>query len=158
KQPAISEPDAKEPLVAFDAITLVAGKVHFDEREAAIGRIALAGGSVRVVREKNGTVPILDFLAVQGLVRRELAGARDQAEAAGRLWRAGVGGLGLTRARMGFSDLSFGEAITCNVRDLRLRVNGIRSGGKEPDKFGGALRIERGGALSASGVSGMNGG
>jgi uncharacterized protein involved in outer membrane biogenesis len=152
--PVISEPDATVPLVAFDAIALEGGTVNLDETHVGIGRVAVTGGSVRVARDKAGALPILGFLggADVGRVRREVAGAIEQAKAEGRPWSFALDALEVNGARVAFTDQSFGEPVAYDVQDLRVRLNGIHSDGKKPVKFDAAMRLAQGGALTANGA------
>jgi uncharacterized protein involved in outer membrane biogenesis len=151
--PAVSEPDAAEPLVVFDSIALDGGTVNLDDSRAGIGRVAVTGGSVRVVRDKTGALPILGFLggADAGRVRRELAGALQHAKKEGRPWSVALDALEVNGTRIAFSDQSFGEPVAYDVQDLRVRLNGIRSDGRKPVKFNVAMRLAQGGAFTANG-------
>lgn len=157
---AAGEPTPTEPLVLLDTVTMEGGRLDLRDRQLAIGRLALAGGSARVMRENGGAVPIADFFSAgdAGLLRREVAGAVKQAKAEGRPWSVTLDALEVAGARVALADHAFGAPVEYEVQDLRAHFNGFRSDGKNPVRFDAAMRFTQGGALSANGAFSPTGG
>jgi uncharacterized protein involved in outer membrane biogenesis len=154
KRLSLGDPAPAEPFAVLDTVTISGGSLNFAENRLGIGRLAVAGGNVRATREKDGSIPLAELLSPSdaGLLRREVAGALKQARAEGHPWRLSVDALEATGTRITLSDRSFGAPVEYDVQDLRARVNGFRSDGKEPIRFDAALRLAQGGALSANGT------
>ena len=153
------EPAPAEPLVVLDTFTIEGGTLSLEESRLGIGRVAVAGGNISVTREKNGAIPLADLLSATdaGLLRREVASAVKQAKAEGRPWRLAVDALEVSGTRIVFSDRSFGTPVQYDLQDLRARVNGLRSDGKEPIRFDFSTRLAQGGGLSANGSFRLSG-
>ncbi|MGH8765501.1 MAG: DUF748 domain-containing protein [Burkholderiales bacterium] len=144
-----------QPLGTLDEIVLEGGKIDLAERLLSVGKLTIAGGELRVERDKDGDIALLKILAPsdEGLLRREIGGAAKEAKAKGKPWRTALEELQVNGMRVAVSDRSFGEPIAYDVRDLRLALHGFASDGQKPVKFEAALRLEQGGALSANGTA-----
>jgi hypothetical protein len=121
--------------------------------------VAVAGGEVRVLRDADGRLPLMRFLAPadEGVLRREVAGALKEAKQEGKPWHLALDELAVEGLRVALSDASFGAPIAYDVRDLRLAAKNIDTDDKAPLKFDAALRLEQGGTLSASGDARVSG-
>jgi uncharacterized protein involved in outer membrane biogenesis len=159
KRLSAGEAAPAEPIVVLDAVTLEGGSLDLRENRLGIGRIAVNGGSARVTREKDGAVLLADLFSRgdAGLLRREAAGALKQAKAEGHPWRVTLDALEVAGTRISLADHSFGAPVEYDVQDLRARINGFRSDGKDPIRFDAAMRLAQGGALSASGAFKLSG-
>jgi hypothetical protein len=148
-----------QPLGTLATVALEGGALDLAERRVGFGRVTVADGELRVQREKNGNVPLLKILAPsdEGLLRREIGGLVKGAQAEGMPWRMAAEAVAVNGTRISLTDLSFGEPITYDVRDLRFALHGFASDGKAPVKFDAALRLEQGGSLSASGQALLSG-
>ncbi|HKU70847.1 MAG TPA: DUF748 domain-containing protein [Burkholderiales bacterium] len=143
-----------EPLVSLDSIGISGGSLDLREKRLDVGKLTVAGGGIRVIREKGGGIPLIDLFSTQnvGLLRREVSGAFDQAKAQGSPWRVAVNEGEAAGTHITFADRSFGDTVTYDVQDLRARINDFRSDGKQPLRFDAAVRLAQGGALSAAGT------
>src|SRR5207344_2656814 len=99
------------PLGNLDTIALEAGTVDFAERRLGIGRVTVTGGGLHVLREKDGSFPLLKILAPsdEGLLRREIGGLAKEAKAEGKPWRVALDELAVNDTQIAVTDLSFGE-------------------------------------------------
>ncbi len=148
-----------EPLAVLDTVKLENGSFNLSENRIGIGRLAVDGGAVQVTRDRSGAIPILDLFSTEdaGLVRREVADALKQAEAEGHPWRVAVDALEVAGTRVALSDHGFGAPVEYDLQDLRARVGGFRSDGKEPVRLDATLRFAQGGTLSVNGAFRLSG-
>jgi hypothetical protein len=153
-KPAIGEAGAKEPLAQLDTIALEGGSLNLDERQVAVGRVAIKGGLFKVARDRNGAVGLVDLIATPdaGLLRREVGGAVKEARAEGRPWRVAVDGIELAGTRVALSDESLGQPVAYDAEVLLARVGEYRSDGKGPIALETRIRLLQGGSLAAKGV------
>jgi len=151
--------DAAQPMGTLDTVELEGGRLDLAGRRAGFGRVAVGGGELRVVREKDGSLPLLKILSPsdEGLLRREIGGLAKEAKAEGRPWSVAADEITVNGTNIALSDLSFGEPLAYDVRDLRVALHGLASDGKAPVKFDAALRLEQGGTLSANGEALLSG-
>jgi hypothetical protein len=144
---------APQPMGTLAAISVEGGKLDLAGRRFSIARLGIDGGALSVVREKDGSLPILKILAPsdEGLLRKELEGVAKEAKAAGAPWNVSLGELQVSGLSVAVADHSFGAPIAYDLRDLKLGMHGYATDGNAPVKFDAALRLEQGGSLTASG-------
>ena len=147
------EPNAAKPYLALDTLALDVSALDLLERRLELKRVAVTGGELIVTRQQDGSLPLLGFVKApsEGLIKRQVGGALQAARQEGKPWRVALDALQVEGTRVALSDLSFGEPIAYDVRDLRASLAGYASDGEKPVKFDAALRLEQGGALAASG-------
>ena len=147
------------PLVVLDSVAIDGASLDLRESRLGVGRLAVTGGSVEVMREKDGAIPLMSLLAGPGagLLRREAAAAIKEAKAEGHPWRLGVDALEVNGTRIRLADYTFASPIQYDLDGLRIRVNGFRSDGKDPIRFDAATRFAQGGTLSANGSFRLSG-
>jgi hypothetical protein len=144
---------SREPLGNLGSIAVEGGKLDFAERRLSIGKVAVSGGDLSVLREKDGSLPLLKIFAAsdEGALRRGLGGVAKEARAEGKPWSFALDELLVDGVQVAIADHSFGAPIAYDVRDLKLGMRGYATDGKAPVKFDAALRLEQGGSLTASG-------
>jgi Domain of Unknown Function (DUF748) len=152
-------PGAAQSLIALDSITLESGKLDLIERRLDAGRVTVSGGDLRLVRDKDGSLPALKLLAPadEGLLRREIGGLVKDAKAEGRPWRIALQELAANDTRVSLTDHTFGDPVSYDVRDLRFALHGFESDAKAPLKFDATLRLEQGGTVKADGEALLSG-
>ncbi len=156
---AVGEPGAAEPLAEFNTVALEGASLDLAERHLGAGRVTVRGGLVKLARDKSGPAGVLAFVARTegGLLRREVAGAVEEARAEGRPWRFALDSLDAKGTRIAARDTSFGEPIAYDGEVGMARVLGFRSDGKEPVKFEASVRFAQGGSIAATGAAPMSG-
>jgi len=152
-------PAPAAPLAVFDTVAVEGASLDLQETRLGIGRLVVAGGTVDVTRDKNGAIPLMDILSRSdaGLLRREVASAIRHAKAEGHPWRLAVDSMEIAGTRVRLADHAFGSPIQYDLQDLKARVNGFRSDGKEPIRFDTSVRLAQGGSLSANGSFRLSG-
>jgi hypothetical protein len=152
-------PPGAAPMFKLEKISVEGGKVDVSGRQISLGKLAIAGGELGLVREKDGSLPLLRILAPsdEGLLRREIGAAKKEAKAEGKPWRTALEELRVEGVRIALSDHSFGAPIAYGVRDLRFTAHGYASDGAKPVKLEAALTLEQGGSLTASGEASVGG-
>ncbi|HLX80749.1 MAG TPA: DUF748 domain-containing protein [Burkholderiales bacterium] len=148
---SVGKAGAAQPVGTLDTVAIEDGTLDLAERRLGVGRIAVSGGELHVMREKDGNLPLLKLFAPAD------GGVAQEAKSEDKPWRTTLDELTLNGTRISISDLSFGGPVTYDVRDLRFAVHGYASDGQAPVKFDAALRLEQGGSLSASGEALLSG-
>jgi len=148
-----------QPLAALDSIALDGGKLDLAERRLDAGRVTVTGGELRLVRDKDGSLPVLKMFAPsdEGLLRRQIGGAVQEAKAEGKPWRIALQELAANDTRISLTDHTFGDPVSYDVRELRFALHGFESDAKAPLKFDATLRLEQGGTLKADGEALLSG-
>jgi len=152
----MSEPGVEEPLVALDEVVVAGGELDLKETHAAVKRVTVKGGQVRVARNAEGHIRIVDVAAAAktAKARRELDAALERAREQGRGWQFALGALEVDGVHVALRDEGFGGAISYDVDDVKAAFNDIRSNGKTPIRFDAQLRIAQGGVVRAKGEIG----
>jgi uncharacterized protein involved in outer membrane biogenesis len=155
-QVTLGEIGGREPLASLDAVALEGGSLDLEQRRIAIQRVAVSGGSVRIVRSKNGTLRIVDALtAVDERGRqREIAPVARAALEKREDWRGTLDAFEVGNVRVLLADEGFEPALGYELVNVRAAVRNISNDGRTPFKFDASLRVAQGGAARASGSVG----
>jgi len=156
---AAGEAGAARPLGELDTVAVEGARLDLAERRLGAGRVAVGGGELRVVREKDGSLLLLKILAPsdEGLLRREIGGLVKDAKSEGKPWSIAADEIAVNGTRLSLADHSFGAPVAYDTRDLRFVIHGFASDSKAPVKFDAALRLEQGGSVNASGTALLSG-
>jgi hypothetical protein len=153
------EAQAPDPIVALDSIALEGGSVDLDQRRIAIQRVTVRGGSVNIVRDKEGGLRLLEVLAAadRGSQQRPPAAASRAAAKPAQPWSVALDALEVSGVRVALADRSFDPAAAYDLENVRIGVKNVRTDGKHPATFEASLRVAQGGTLRAAGSFGMDG-
>jgi hypothetical protein len=156
---AAGEVGAKEPIIALDSIALEDGSLDLDQRRVAVQRVAMTGGTVNVIREKDGSLRPVEMLraAERGQSPGKVAGRARDPETKAELWSASLDAFDLSDLRVVLADRSFDPAVTFGLEKIHIGLKNLRTDGKTPVEFEASLRVAQGGALDASGNFGLDG-
>jgi hypothetical protein len=155
----VRESGAKEPVVSLGSIALEGGSVDLEQRRVEIQRVAVAGGTINVVRDKDGRLRPVEMLREAEAHRSPAAtppGARDGGTQ-GEAWSASLDALDVSGVRVALADHGFDPTVAYDLESVRIGVKNVRTDGKAPATFEASLRIAQGGALRATGSFGMDG-
>ena len=141
---------ASDPLISLDTIGLEGGNFDLRNQVIAARRAFLKGGAVKVVRETDGRIRLVDILSGSEH-RRDLNEAMAQAHSAGRPWRIGLDSVDLEALKISFADLGFGQPVAYDIDPLTLSLKNVRNEGKAPIRLEASLRVAQGGTLRVSG-------
>jgi hypothetical protein len=149
----------KEPVVSLGAIALEGGSVDLDRRQVAIQRVAVTGGTINVVREKDGSVRPVEMLRVAegGKSPAKVAAGSRNGEAEGKQWSASLDAFDLSEVRVALADRSYDPAVAYVLENIKIGLKNLRTDGKSPVGFEASLRVAQGGAVRASGDFGLDG-
>lgn len=154
---ALSEPGAKEPLLALDTIEATGGRFDLERRQIAIGNVAVTGGAVRIAREADGKIRIVEALGGAGGGKGGEPSAAGAAPEPANLWRFALDALQVEGVRIALADRSLKPAVAYDLEDVRARVSNITNDGRTPVEVEAALRVAQGGGVRASGEVGADG-
>jgi hypothetical protein len=152
-------PAGGKPFGTLASIAVEGGKLDLAARRFSVARVKVEGGELAVVREKDGSLPLLTILAPsdEGVLRQELAAVAKDAKAAGAPWNLALDELQVSGMKVAAVDHSFGAPIAYDVRDLKLALQGYATDAKTPVKFDASLALEQGGSLTAAGTASGSG-
>jgi hypothetical protein len=140
----IGEAGAGEPLIRLDTVSLQGGSLDLRGQAVAVRRVAVTGGAVRVAREADGNMRLLQVLKAK--VEKP-----EPARSAGKPWRFALDAFDVEGLKIAISDHGFGkQPVAYDIDPLTIAVKNVRSEGKTPVRLDAALRIAQGGNLRVS--------
>ena len=149
----LGEIGVEAPIATLDTVSLSGGSLDLGQRRVAVERVAVSGGSVRVVRDKAGSLRIIDLLSAKGADggRGQAAPIARAAVAKGAAWSATLDAFELGGVRVSLADEGFQPAVEYDFDVTRAAVRNISADGKAPVRFETALRVAQGGSVNAAG-------
>jgi uncharacterized protein involved in outer membrane biogenesis len=150
---------AKEPIVLLESIALEGGSVDLDRRRIAIPRVAVTGGTAHVIREKDGSLALLDMFDARAQAKPSPAAAADsrKPDAQEPGWSASLDALNLSGVRVALADRSYDPALAYDLENIRIGLKDLRTDGTTPVGFEASLQVKQGGKVRASGSVGIDG-
>src|SRR6267142_1781474 len=147
---ALAEQGVKEPLVNLNTVALEGGSFNLRTRDISVRRAAVKGGAVKVAREEDGHVRLLDLLKKKepGEQPREAKAAKN-ARSSANPWRFALDAFDIEGLKIALADRSFGQPVAYDI-DLALALKDLRTGSSTPVKVEAALRFAQGGSLRVS--------
>jgi hypothetical protein len=131
---------AGEPLLNLEQAKLEGGRVDLGKRAAAIGALKLSGGAVRVAREADGSIALLQLVTPK----------RPQPDS-GAPFSVSMERVDLERFAVNVSDKSTEPAIQYDLAELQVRLAGLSTTEKKPMRYEVAAKVKQGGGLRAAG-------
>ncbi len=146
--------DADAPLTTLNAMTLSGGRLNTAQRQVGVDALSLSGGSVRVVRQEDGSIPLMQAVAGTS----QAPGSKPAVPAATQTavrkqggWNYALGQARIQDVEIALADRSFGEPIAyqVSVDGTLRRLNSDAPSGGAVD-----LRLDAkpGGKASVSGT------
>jgi Domain of Unknown Function (DUF748) len=141
------------PIASVDSVSLTGGSLDLERKRVAMQRVAVSGGSIRIVRDNKGGMPIADILTVAGVGgrQREAAPVARAALGKGGEWRATLDAFEVGGVRVSLAAMGFEPAVRYDFDIVRAAARNISTDGKTPLKFETALRVAQGGTVNAAG-------
>lgn len=129
-----------ETAIAFDKVSLSGGKLDLASRSAVMEAIELTGGATRLVREKDGALPIADLFAPKAPKPEE-----------GEPFDFSIARIAVSGHALGVSDNGTEPAIAYELTDASLTLENIASRTDAALKFDVSANVRQGGTLRAAG-------
>jgi uncharacterized protein involved in outer membrane biogenesis len=147
------ELDAPAPIASLETVSLAGGNLNLGQRQVEVERVAVSGGTVRVVRDKTGSLPLINVLTAAGAdgQRGETAPLARAAVGNDSPWQATLDVFELGGVRVSLADETFQPAVAYDFEVARAAARNVTADGKTPLKFEAALKVAQGGAVSAAG-------
>jgi hypothetical protein len=143
----------KTPQVALERIAVEGGRVDLGARQVVVSRVAVTGGQSTVVRDADGTLPLLAGLRPAEAPKPAPVPARGpQAPASpARPWSVALDTLELADHGVAITDRGVTPAIDVGLAELKASVRDVRTDGKKPWPFDASFRVVQGGRVTARG-------
>ena len=149
----LGELDAAAPIASLETVSLAGGGLDLARRHVAADRLAISGGTVRIVRDKAGGLPLLNVLTAAGAgkARGETAPLARAAVGQGSVWRVTLDAFELGGVRVSLADETHQPAVAYDLDVTRTAVRNLSSDGKDRVRFDAALKVAQGGTINAAG-------
>ena len=158
--------DAQLPLATLRSLTLVGGRLDTARRQVGASSLAVRGGAVRVVREEDGSIPLVQAVAAPRPPQAEKPGTNGAAprvptrqQPAGRApgtkpgttgWAYELGRARIEEVAVALADRSFGTPISVDV-SVEGTLEGLDSAAPSGGLVDLRLDAKPGGKASVSG-------
>jgi hypothetical protein len=147
------ELESPAPIASLETVSLAGGSLDLGQQRVAVDRVAVNGGAVRLVRDKEGGLPLMNVLTTKGAGKQEgevapLARAATGKDAG---WRVTLDAFELGGVRVSLADQGTDPAVAYDIDVVRAAVKNISTDGKAPIGFETALRVAQGGTVNAAG-------
>src|SRR5687767_666521 len=143
----------KTPVLALERIAVEGGRVDLGARRVAASRVIVNGGGTTVVRDADGTLPLLAaFRPVQPATPVRAPARAPQATAPpAKAWSVALDKLELADHRVAMTDRGVTPAVEVGLAELKATVRDVRTDGKKPWPFDASFRVVQGGRFTARG-------
>jgi hypothetical protein len=150
---ALSKAGDDNPLLSLDTLVLNDGLIDIGSRAITITQVDATGGGTSVVRGKNGRIRLVELLnpGDQGLIKREVVEAGEEARAEGKPWSFQLDAFELNGFEVALQDRTFVPDIIYNLKDIRVSLKNLTNDKKTPIVFNTSLKMVQGGSASVSG-------
>ena len=153
---AMREAPEKTPLATLDQVSVKGARIDLAARHVALGQVVVKGGGATMVRDADGSLPLVAMLSpVAESSRPVVPPARVQAPAsppAAKPWTLALDSGELTGHRVSFSDRTITPPLQVDIDDMKAIVRDVRTDGKKPWPFDTGFRIAQGGRFAARGT------
>ena len=151
---------AKTPMVALERVAVEGGRVDLGARQVTVSRVAVNGGATTVVRDADGTLPLLAVLRPAEPPKPvRVPASRPPAPAPpAKPWSVALEKLELADHRVAITDRGVSPAVEIGLAELKASVRDVRTDGKKPWPFDASFRVVQGGRLTARGSVAPDGG
>jgi hypothetical protein len=136
------EAQAPEPLANLSAIALEGGALDLRGQRLSAKRLSVDGGTVRLEREPDGRIAVLE------LARSKTE--KPQTAAGGKSWSFALDAFELDKLKIALADLGTTPPLAYDIEPLTLALRNIRNEGSAPIRLEAALRVAQGGMLRLS--------
>jgi uncharacterized protein involved in outer membrane biogenesis len=140
---------AGTPLVSLEQVSVDGGRIDLGGRQVTLSKIAVKGGATRVIREVDGSLPLVRMLEPVG--QGGPAPGAAGAPAAGKPWTFAVGRVDLADHRVAITDRGVTPAVELGIEQLAASVRDVRSDSTKPFPFDTSFRLAQGGRFTAKG-------
>lgn len=159
---AAAEAGAAEALISFDGVAFEGGNFDLVQRSLTAQQLKFTGGASRIVRDKNGSLRIVDIVEVfsaadRGKLPADAKKAGTPVPDKNQPWRIALDALDVEGARLSLADHGLGQVVAYDIENLRVSLKNLRNDGKTPVKFEAALRVKQGGAAKVAGEASQDG-
>ena len=138
----LGEAAGKEPLVDLATVGLQGGSFNLRDQGVSVRRVAVTGGTVKVAREADGTLRLLE------MVKKKTP---EPSRGAGKPWRVALDAFDVEGLKIAVADHGFGpQPVAYDIDPLTVALKNLRTEGKAPVRLDAALRIAQGGTLRVS--------
>ncbi|HEY3064714.1 MAG TPA: DUF748 domain-containing protein [Methylomirabilota bacterium] len=151
---AMREAAAPAPVATLDQIAVSGGRVDLGARHVALERLVATGGAATVVRDADGSVPLVTMLEPgekQKHARDQSTRPQASPPPAARPWTVALAHGELANHRAAFSDRTVTPPVQIDVGEMKASVRDLRLDGKKPWPFETSFRIAQGGRFAAKG-------
>lgn len=141
------------PLLALDSIALTGGYFDLRQRSVTVKTIALGGGEVNLLRNKDGRLNVLDLMPAPAA---KTAAASVQAATpvapASPSWRYRIGHVALSGMRANFRDQAVSPAAQLALHDIAIGIDNITDKLDTPWPLQASFNADSGGRFAATGT------
>lgn len=153
---ALALADAKEPFATLERFTVKDVAVSAQSRSVSIGSLASSGGSLAVVKTRDGRFDVLDILGAAEARAAPAASPVEAGEKAGAAepapWTVAVGRLALDQWSVRYEDRTQDKSAVIAASAIKLTADGITTAPGTSTRFDFNARIDGRGTASVKGT------
>lgn len=131
------------PVFRLGELLVTGGEIDLSARSAKLAGISLTDGQLKVARDKQGRLNLLDFVPGAGPAPAKAA------QQDGVPWKAAIAAITLGKFTIDLEDADTGVAV--RAQDIGVKLTEVSSDVKQPLKFDAAFSLREGGRISAQG-------
>ncbi len=131
------------PVFRLGELLVTGGEIDLSARSAKLAGISLTDGQLKVARDKQGRLNLLDFVPGAG------AAPAKAAQQDGAPWKAAIAAITLGKFAIDIEDADTGIAL--RAQDIGVKLTDVSSDVKQLLKFDAAFSLREGGRISAQG-------
>ena len=147
----LGEAGAAAPIAAIGTVALEGGSVDLEQQRVAIQRVAVSGGSIKIVRGEDGSLRLVELLRAAGAGESPREAPVRAKPEQGKPWHATLDAFEIGGVRVALAAEGFEPAVAYDIDIVRAAARNITSDGKTPIRCEAALRVAQGGEVRAAG-------
>jgi len=147
----LGEAAAGEPLIQLATIGLQGGSFDLREQSVAVQRVALTGGTIKVAREADGSLRLLELLR-----GGERTHQPKESKVEKKPWRFALDAFDVQGLKIALAGHGFGQPLAYDIDPVTIALKNLSTDGKAPVRLDAALRVAQGGMLRVSGDASLS--
>ena len=154
----LNEEGKARPLVGLEGLEVDDGQLDLEKREVLVQKIALNGGGMDLLRDKDGAIRLTEVFAPKGEASTAPSPTdATQSSPPSPPWHFKVDNFALDGFHLGLVDSTFSPEIAYDLDNIAIGLNHLANDDHTPVAFEVKFQLKQGGSFVSSGSAALTG-